>query len=325
MSTQECTVSGYSDSEYNLPLQVGGVFIIMVISIVTCLFAVVVKTTSGFKVPSIVFFVVQHFGTGIITSTAFVHLLPEAFLTLTNPCAGKFLSETFPGFPGVIIMISGLIMFGVEAWIKYCIYHSSAAELQQSDSQPSMDSLSASSNTQRTLPFSNSKDPKQDINIESSEIVTVMVLELGVVVHSVFVGLSLGTAQGPTFWSLLIAVAFHQGFEGLALGVRLANLRIKTFYQVLACLPFGFTAPLGQAIGIAARKSFSENSPTVLVTIGIINCISTGLLIYGIYVDILVHDFMNQYEEPLSKPKAICATISILLGLVCMSVLAAWA
>jgi hypothetical protein len=45
------------------------------------------------------------------------------------------------------------------------------------------------------------------------------VLELGIVVHSVIIGISLGTAQSiDTIKPLLVALSFHQFFEGMGLG-----------------------------------------------------------------------------------------------------------
>jgi len=45
------------------------------------------------------------------------------------------------------------------------------------------------------------------------------VLEIGIVVHSVIIGLSLGTAGSiDTIKPLLVALSFHQFFEGMGLG-----------------------------------------------------------------------------------------------------------
>jgi zinc transporter 1/2/3 len=45
------------------------------------------------------------------------------------------------------------------------------------------------------------------------------VLELGIVVHSVIIGISLGASEGPsTIKPLVVALSFHQMFEGMGLG-----------------------------------------------------------------------------------------------------------
>uniref|UniRef100_A0A453SPU2 Uncharacterized protein n=1 Tax=Aegilops tauschii subsp. strangulata TaxID=200361 RepID=A0A453SPU2_AEGTS len=48
---------------------------------------------------------------------------------------------------------------------------------------------------------------------------TFKILELGIVSHSVIIGLSLGVSQSPcTIKPLVAALSFHQFFEGFALG-----------------------------------------------------------------------------------------------------------
>lgn len=47
----------------------------------------------------------------------------------------------------------------------------------------------------------------------------IKVLELGIVVHSVIIGISLGASESPeTIKPLLAALSFHQFFEGMGLG-----------------------------------------------------------------------------------------------------------
>jgi zinc transporter 1/2/3 len=47
--------------------------------------------------------------------------------------------------------------------------------------------------------------------------ITVWVLEAGVAFHSVIIGITLGTIAGDEFKPLLIALSFHQFFEGFGL------------------------------------------------------------------------------------------------------------
>jgi solute carrier family 39 (zinc transporter), member 1/2/3 len=45
------------------------------------------------------------------------------------------------------------------------------------------------------------------------------VLELGIIVHSVIIGISLGASESPkTVRPLVAALTFHQFFEGMGLG-----------------------------------------------------------------------------------------------------------
>lgn len=71
----------------------------------------------------------------------------------------------------------------------------------------------------------------------------VALLEMGILFHSVFIGMALSVTGGPGFIVLLIAIVFHQTFEGLALGSRIAVLQWKprAAQPWLMALAYGLT------------------------------------------------------------------------------------
>jgi zinc transporter ZupT len=100
----------------------------------------------------------------------------------------------------------------------------------------------------------------------------ITLLEGGILFHSVFVGMTVSiTIDG--FIILLIAILFHQMFEGLGLGSRIAAVPYprgspRPWILVVA---FGTTAPIGQAIGLAARNSYDPNRAFGLIIVGVFN------------------------------------------------------
>lgn len=100
----------------------------------------------------------------------------------------------------------------------------------------------------------------------------ITLLEGGILFHSVFVGMTVSiTIDG--FIILLIAILFHQMFEGLGLGSRIAAVpypkgSAKPWLLVFA---FGTTAPIGQAIGLLTRNTYDPNSAFGLIIVGIFN------------------------------------------------------
>lgn len=100
----------------------------------------------------------------------------------------------------------------------------------------------------------------------------ITLLEGGILFHSVFVGMTVSiTIDG--FVILLIAILFHQLFEGLGLGSRIAAVPYakgspRPWILVFA---FGTTAPIGQAIGLATRNSYDPNSAFGLIIVGVFN------------------------------------------------------
>ncbi|KAI2472918.1 Zinc/iron permease [Annulohypoxylon bovei var. microspora] len=155
----------------------------------------------------------------------------------------------------------------------------------------------------------------------------ITLLEGGILFHSVFVGMTVSiTIEG--FVVLLVAILFHQMFEGLGLGSRIAAVpypkgSIRPWLLVFA---FGTTAPIGQAIGLIARNSYDPNSAFGLIIVGIFNSISSGLLIYAALVDLLAEDFLSEESQRVltMKDKKI-AFCYVLLGAMGMSIVGAFA
>ncbi|KAJ7583634.1 Zinc/iron permease [Mycena floridula] len=56
------------------------------------------------------------------------------------------------------------------------------------------------------------------------QVVGILVLQLGIMIHSLVIGLTLALTTGSDFTSLVTAIIFHQLFEGLSLGIRIAAL-----------------------------------------------------------------------------------------------------
>lgn len=155
----------------------------------------------------------------------------------------------------------------------------------------------------------------------------ITLLEGGILFHSVFVGMTVSiTVEG--FIILLIAILFHQMFEGLGLGSRIAAVpyprgSIRPWLLVVA---FGTTAPIGQAIGLIVRDSYDPNSAFGLIIVGVFNAISSGLLLYAALVDLLAEDFLSEEANAtLTKKDRKLAFGCVLLGAMGMSIVGAFA
>lgn len=144
----------------------------------------------------------------------------------------------------------------------------------------------------------------------------ITLIEGGILFHSVFVGMTVSiTAKG--FIVLLIAIVFHQMFEGLGLGSRIAAVPYpsNSWKPWVLVVAFGTTAPIGQAIGLLTRGSYDPNSAFGLIIVGVFNAISSGLLIYAALVDLLAEDFLSEEAQHTLKGKdRTMAFIYVLMG-----------
>ncbi|KAK4987915.1 hypothetical protein LTR50_004252 [Elasticomyces elasticus] len=123
-----------------------------------------------------------------------------------------------------------------------------------------------------------------------------LLLEAGILFHSVFIGMALSVATGTSFIVLLVAISFHQTFEGLALGSRIAAITIFPPYSSkpwLMALAYGTTTPIGQAIGLLMHELYDPYSQTGLLMVGVMNAISSGLLVFAGLVELLAEDFLS--------------------------------
>jgi zinc transporter 1/2/3 len=134
------------------------------------------------------------------------------------------------------------------------------------------------------------------------------------------------TTEG--FVVLLVAILFHQTFEGLGLGSRIAAVpypqgSIKPWLLVFA---FGTTTPIGQAIGLITRNTYNPNSAFALILVGTFNAISSGLLIYAALVDLLQRDFLSEEADlAMTHRKKMVAFSFVILGAMSMSIVGAFA
>ncbi|OBR09292.1 ZIP Zinc transporter [Colletotrichum higginsianum IMI 349063] len=176
-------------------------------------------------------------------------------------------------------------------------------------------------------PFYDAEGQQVDPAVYRKMSLNITMLEGGILFHSVFVGMTISiTIDG--FIILLVAILFHQMFEGLGLGSRIAAVpypkgSIRPWVLVVA---FGTTAPIGQAIGLLTRSSYDPESAFGLIIVGVFNAISSGLLLYAALVDLLAEDFLSEEANRLLSSKdKITAFCYVLAGAAGMSVVGIFA
>lgn len=170
-------------------------------------------------------------------------------------------------------------------------------------------------------------DPKSPS--EQRAVLQCLMLEAGILFHSVFIGLALSVSTGSAFVVLLIAIAFHQTFEGLALGSRIAaiaSFSTSSPKPWLMSLMYGITTPVGQAIGLGLQGFYDPMSMGGLLMVGIVNAVSCGLLLYAGLVQLLAEDFLSEesYEE-LRGRRRLQACGSVVGGAMLMALVGVWA
>ncbi|KAJ4982139.1 hypothetical protein NE237_032976 [Protea cynaroides] len=331
----DCTCSGKDDSGRNkseaLKYKLGAIASILFGGAVGVCTPVLGKRFQALRPENDIFFLIKAFAAGVILSTGFIHILPDAFDQLTSPCLDQNPWGNFP-FAGFFAMLSaiGTLMVDSFATAYFQNAHFNKANPVNSDVENCEEHAShLHVHTHATHGHAHGSVAAVVSDESASEVirhrVISQVLELGIVVHSVIIGISLGASQTPsTIRPLVAALTFHQFFEGIGLGGCITQAGFKRRGVVTMALFFSLTTPIGIAIGIGISNVYNENSPTALIVEGILDASAAGILIYMSLVDLLAADFMSSKMKNNMKLQ-IGAHIFLLFGAGCMSLLAKWA
>lgn len=172
---------------------------------------------------------------------------------------------------------------------------------------------------------------KEAMAVERSfrqQIAAFLILEFGVIFHSVIIGLTLGTA-GDEFSTLFPVIVFHQTFEGLGIGARLSTIPLPPSFKWLPwvlCGAYGLTTPIAIAVGLGVRHTYSDSTFTANIVSGVLDSISAGILIYTGLVELLARDFLfNSNRMNDSNGRLTFMIVCTLLGAGVMALLGKWA
>lgn len=178
-------------------------------------------------------------------------------------------------------------------------------------------------------PYSNDSAQLSTHLLQQKMLLQCFLLEAGILFHSVFIGMALSVSVGPPFVVLLIAISFHQTFEGLALGSRIAAITSfppSSPKPWLMALAYGTTTPVGQAIGLGVHNLYDPAGEMGLLMVGVMNAISSGLLLFAGLVELLAEDFLSDRSyEVLKGKRRLEACAAVVGGGMLMALVGAWA
>ncbi|XP_065616568.1 zinc transporter 8 [Quercus suber] len=202
------------------------------------------KTIPALRPEKDIFFFIKAFAAGVILSTGFIHVLPDAFESLTSPCLKSLTptrllkmglemwrwkestraTYTFTHMLLMVMLMVPLPLLITRLTSYYRKSHSNQAA-QNGAGDVEMEGEHEGHlhvHTHATHGHAHGSTSFVDNSASSDLIrhrVISQVLELGIVVHSVIIGISLGASESPkTIRPLVAALTFHQFFEGMGLG-----------------------------------------------------------------------------------------------------------
>lgn len=239
-----------------------------------------------------------------------IKLLAPAHEALSDPCLTGPITE-YPWVEGICLITIFVLFFTEIIAMRYSTFghdHHVPVEDTQAitDRNNSISSVAPHTPGEDHLGHGRAHDVESDrIRKEeyAAQMTAIFILEFGVIFHSIFIGLTLAVA-GEEFITLYTVLVFHQTFEGLGLGSRLAAAswpKSKQWTPYVLGVSYGFSTPIAIAIGLGVRKTFSPGSQTALLANGIFDSISAGILIYTGLVELMAHEFMFSPEMRRAK------------------------
>lgn len=330
----ECTCN-FQNEERNkaeaLKYKLAAIASVLIASAIGVSLPVLGKIFPAFSPENDFFFIIKAFAGGVILAAGFIHILPNAFENLTSPCLGPTRWGDFP-LAGFVAMLSAIATMMVDTFATSYYKRShflKAAPVSGDDEALGEHEGHVHVHTHATHGHAHGAGFGLQEDSASSDLlrrrIISQVLELGILVHSVIIGITLGASESPkAIKPLVAALTFHQLFEGMGLGGCIFQAKFRARAVTIMAIFFTLTTPIGIAIGFGVSSIYKENSPAALIVEGAFNSASAGILIYMALVDLLSADFMNPRMQTNLKLQ-LCACLSLVLGCGCMALLAKWA
>jgi zinc transporter 1/2/3 len=345
---------GYNDVSH--AARVSSIFVIFFVSTAATFFPVLATHVKSLRIPLYVYLMVRYFGAGVIIATAFIHLLDPAYGEIgPQTCVGMTGAWANYSWPPAIAMTSAMVMFLldfiIDCHVKFKLGLKANADVRGDveeivtityhhptpNNDPSEPQHHHHHHDEVDAPDAHNDDAdepstaKNELMVSSrsfeEQIAAFLVLEFGVIFHSVIIGLNLGVA-GTEFRTLYPVLIFHQSFEGMGIGARLSVIPFPKRFRYapwLLCLAYGLTTPISVAIGLGVRSTYSPESFTASVVSGIFDSISAGILLYTGFVELLARDFLFHPERAFDRNRVSFMLFSLYLGIGIMALIGKWA
>ncbi|EUC48340.1 hypothetical protein COCMIDRAFT_23885 [Bipolaris oryzae ATCC 44560] len=309
------------DRNYNIGLRVGLLFVILVTSGIGVFTPVLTRKFNLVGADNIIFVVLKQFGTGIVISTAFIHLFTHAELMFSNECLGRL---EYEGTTAAIFMAGLFLSFLVD------YLGARFVQWRQSKHSSSGSEVAAVAGDNQGSDHGHAGHAHGPMRIATpmEQKINVMNLEAGIIFHSILIGITLVVASDGFFITLFIVILFHQMFEGIALGTCIADLpkaAAGTLQKLIMAGTFALITPIGMAIGIGVLDHFNGSDPSTLVAIGTLDALSAGILAWVGLVEMLARDWMSGKLMNAGLIRTLSAMSALVAGLILMSVLGKWA
>lgn len=346
-------IDGGNDYSKYLGARISSIFVIMFVSTFFTIFPLLATRFKKLRIPLYGYLFARYFGTGVIVATAFIHLMDPAYGEIgPNTCVGMTGNWAVYSWPPAIMLCSVFFIFLIDVVSavyverKYDIVdlhkvdvediiissprreegNAAAAEVRQIHEPHGSDSEKQKNEVDSLCESITETEAEISFQMQFSAF---LILEFGIIFHSVMIGLNLGAVDGGEFKTLYIVLVFHQSFEGLGIGARLSAIPWPAdkpkYIPWLCCIAYGLVTPVSIAIGLGVRKTYDSNSYNANIVLGVLDAISAGILMYTGLVELLARDFIFDPKRSKDLTRLSFMVVTTLVGAGIMALLGKWA
>ena len=298
--------------DYSLALRISSVFILFVASAFGVVLPLWLSSNNEEQTDeshrkmceSDAFRITRTFAAGIMLGVGFIHLLADGVTKLAQ------VNTEYPALGYTLATVGTMIVVGFEQVAVMMIgsvnvdsnnVKSSGKTEKNIEAEVGMGPSELEVLEIRDVRNYNSCDHNHAIKLTAGAnsfnvIVKAYMMEISVAIHSVIIGITLGHMAGPdelnSLRSFVLAICFHQFFEGVGLGTVIESARIEMGMSkiIIFTLTFALTVPIGILIGILIASdvdvsTIDETTGTVIpikvnvsqeYTLGCLNSIAAG-------------------------------------------------
>ncbi|CAI8494407.1 unnamed protein product [Hanseniaspora opuntiae] len=292
-----------------------------------------------FSFINVFYFICKNFGQGVIFATSFIHLLQPANEELTGECLSPAW-QVYPYAFGDAAKNHGHGLFNVGEILEHGHlkehgiltegnhdHEKCNTEVKEEDINAmelglakNDDDVTSENSSTETIMKGESFTHAHELDT-LHKVLSVCILEFGVIFHSVFVGLTLGVVSKDQFKVLFVVLVFHQLFEGLGCGTRIAEVEFSGRIKALFGVMYTLTTPISIAIGLGVRSSLNMDSNGMNIVSGVFDSISAGILMYNGFS--LLFSSFNDFPGRIGMK--LLAYVTTCFGVGIMALLGKWA
>ncbi|ORY65750.1 Zinc/iron permease, partial [Neocallimastix californiae] len=289
-----------------------GIIAVLLCSFLGTILPIIFRNQSFFREDTLFFSCTKLFGTGVIIAVAFIHMVIPAGQILTSKYTYEIFNEKYTSFAGVFAILGIILTHIIQVYTSHFLYKNNDHHTHQNITYSSV-SLSVDSD-----------DNKNESELKKQ--IICYLLEIGISLHSILIGIAFGMTNDEELIVLMVALIFHQFFEGVSLSSVFIEAHFKRFTAIIIMIfVYSLTLPIGAVIGLLIRSAIESTDKVYITTQGIIDAVAGGILIYDDLVNILSRHCNSNLFKRGSITRKNAQLIAFYCGIAVMAIIGIWA